>query len=107
LETDSLIIDYLRFHYHEAWHSDESIIGENTTTNKLYIKLSQPSEQKIFIPFDVPTTHGGISRGVTDNKTLYLTAGGFWYWKSANDKVSLRASIQLYSVTRKWLFITT
>ncbi|MEZ4797164.1 MAG: hypothetical protein R2785_08335 [Flavobacteriaceae bacterium] len=100
IDTDSLIIDYLRFPdfltktYKQL---DESIIVDNTDDlNKLY-QLSQPSEQRTFIPFDGLTTSGSISRGVTIgnnqnsvlNSELDLQISG-----KLNDKVSLRASIQ-------------
>ncbi|MFT5215317.1 MAG: hypothetical protein ACI83H_000425 [Glaciecola sp.] len=100
VETDSLIIDYLRFPdfitktYKQL---DESIIVENTDNlNKLY-KLSQPSEQKIFIPFDGLTTSGSISRGVTvgNNQNSVLNSElDLQITGKLNDKVSLRASIQ-------------
>ncbi len=100
VETDSLIIDYLRFPdfitktYKQL---DESIIVENTDNlNKLY-KLSQPSEHKIFIPFDGLTTSGSISRGVTvgNNQNSVLNSElDLQITGKLNDKVSLRASIQ-------------
>lgn len=100
VETDSLIINYLRFPdfitktYKQL---DESIIVENTDNlNKLY-KLSQPSEQKIFIPFDGLTTSGSISRGVTvgNNQNSVLNSElDLQITGKLNDKVSLRASIQ-------------
>ena len=100
IETDSLIIDYLRFPdfitktYKEL---DESIIVENTDNlDKLY-KLSQPSERKTFIPFDGLTTSGSISRGVTvgNNQNSVLNSElDLQITGKLNDKVSLRASIQ-------------
>jgi len=100
LDTDSLIIDYLRFPdfitktYKQL---DESIIVDNTDNlNKLY-KLSQPSERKAFIPFDGLTTSGSISRGVTvgNNQNSVLNSElDLQITGKLNDKVSLRASIQ-------------
>ena len=100
IETDSLIIDYLRFPdfltktYKQL---DESIIVDNTDDlNKLY-KLSQPSEQRNFIPFDGLTTSGSISRGVTvgNNQNSVLNSElDLQITGKLNDKVSLRASIQ-------------
>jgi len=100
IETDSLIIDYLRFPnfltktYKQL---DESIIVDNTDDlNKLY-KLSQPSEQRNFIPFDGLTTSGSISRGVTvgNNQNSVLNSElDLHITGKLNDKVSLRASIQ-------------
>ncbi len=100
IETDSIIIEYLRFPdfltktYKQL---DESIIVKNTSSlDKLY-KLSQPSETNNFVPFDGLTTSGSISRGITVgnnqnsvlNSELDLQISG-----KLNDKVSLRASIQ-------------
>lgn len=100
VETDSVIIDYLRFPdfltktYKQL---DESIIVDNTDDlNKLY-KLSQPSEQRTFIPFDGLTTSGSISRGVTvgNNQNSVLNSElDLQITGKLNDKVSLRASIQ-------------
>lgn len=100
INTDSLIIDYLRFPnfltqtYRQL---DESIIVENTDDlNKLY-KLSQPSESKTFIPFDGLSTSGSISRGVTlgNNQNSVLNSElDLQIVGKLNDKVSLRASIQ-------------
>jgi len=100
IETDSIIIEYLRFPefltktYKQL---DDKIIVENTRNlDKLY-KLSQPSDFRTFTPFDGLTTSGSISRGVTIgnnqnsvlNSELDLQISG-----KLNDKVSLRASIQ-------------
>jgi len=100
VDTDSLIIDYLRFPdfmtktYKQL---DESIIVDNTNNlNKLY-QLSQSSEQKTFIPFDGLTTSGSISRGVTvgNNQNSVLNSElDLQITGKLNDKVSLRASIQ-------------
>ena len=100
IETDSIIIEYLRFPdfltktYKQL---DESIIVENTSNLDRLYKLSQPSENNNFVPFDGLTTSGSISRGVTVgnnqnsvlNSELDLQISG-----KLNDKVSLRASIQ-------------
>lgn len=100
LNTDSLVIEYLKYPefitriYKQL---DESIIVEKTGgINRLY-KLSQPSETKVFKPFDGLTTSGSISRGITIgnnqnsvlNSELDLQISG-----KISDKVSLRASIQ-------------
>ena len=100
IDTDSIIIDYLRFPvfltktYKQL---DESIIVDNSDDlNKLY-QLSQPSEQKTFIPFDGLTTSGSISRGVTvgNNQNSVLNSQlDLQITGKLNDKVSLRASIQ-------------
>ena len=100
IENDSIIIEYLRFPdfltrtYKQL---DEGIILEDTKNlDKLY-KLSQPSDSRVFTPFDGLTTSGSISRGVTIgnnqnsvlNSELDLQISG-----KLNNKVSLRASIQ-------------
>ncbi|MDO5972228.1 hypothetical protein Q4Q35_20715 [Flavivirga aquimarina] len=100
VETDSIIINYLRFPnfltktYQQL---DETIIVENNDNlNKLY-KLSQPNDSKNFIPFDGLTTSGSISRGVTigNNQNSVLNSElDLQITGKLNDKVSLRASIQ-------------
>ena len=100
IATDSVIVDYLRFPdyltktYKEL---DESIIVDNTDDlNKLY-QLSQPSDQKPFVPFDGLTTSGSISRGITvgNNQNSVLNSElDLQITGKLNDKVSLRASIQ-------------
>ncbi|RLD29108.1 MAG: hypothetical protein DRI75_04485 [Bacteroidetes bacterium] len=100
ITTDSIIIEYLRFPdfltktYKQL---DENIIVENTSNlDKLY-KLSQPSEARIFTPFDGLTTSGSISRGVTigNNQNSVLNSElDLQITGKLNDKVSLRASIQ-------------
>ncbi|MBN4070154.1 hypothetical protein JYT76_00550 [Olleya sp. AH-315-F22] len=100
IETDSIIIEYLRFPefltktYKQL---DESIIVENTSNlDKLY-KLSQPSDRKVFTPFDGLTTSGSISRGVTigNNQNSVLKSElDLQITGKLSDKVSLRASIQ-------------
>jgi len=100
IDTDSLTVDYLRFPdfltktYKQL---DESIIVDNIDDlNKLY-KLSQPSESKVFIPFDGLTTSGSISRGVTvgNNQNSVLNSElDLQITGKLNDNVSLRASIQ-------------
>ena len=100
LETDSLIIEYLKypdFITKTYKQLDESIIVENTGGMQRLYQLSQPSEKKSFKPFDGLTTSGSISRGVTIgnnqnsvlNSELDLQISG-----KISDKVSLRASIQ-------------
>ena len=100
IETDSILINYLRFPdfltrtYKQL---NENIIVENTDNLQKLYKLSQPSDNTAFIPFDGLTTSGSISRGVTIgnnqnsvlNSELDLQISG-----KLNDKVSLRASIQ-------------
>ncbi|NND52799.1 MAG: hypothetical protein HKN54_10345, partial [Flavobacteriaceae bacterium] len=100
IETDSVIIEYLRypdFLTKTYKQLDEGIIVEDTRNlDKLY-KLSQSSDSRKFTPFDGLTTSGSISRGVTIgnnqnsvlNSELDLQISG-----KLNDKVSLRASIQ-------------
>ena len=100
VETDSIIIDYLRFPefltktYKQL---DERIIVKNNAGNRRLYKLTQTNIKRNFIPFDGLTTTGSISRGVTIgsnqnsvlNSELDLQITG-----KLNDKVSLRASIQ-------------
>ncbi|AUP79828.1 hypothetical protein [Flavivirga eckloniae] len=100
VETDSVIINYLRFPdfltrtYQQL---DESVIVEtNDNLEKLY-KLSQPSDSKNFTPFDGLTTSGSISRGVTigNNQNSVLNSElDLQITGKLSDKVSLRASIQ-------------
>jgi hypothetical protein len=100
IETDSIIIEYLRFpefltkKYKQL---NENIIVENTSNlDKLY-KLSQPSDTRVFTPFDGLTTSGSISRGVTigNNQNSVLNSElDLQIIGKLNDKVSLRASIQ-------------
>ncbi|MDC3269418.1 hypothetical protein OAU19_02955 [Flavobacteriaceae bacterium] len=100
LDTDSLIIEYLRFpeYITKTYRQlDESIVVDNTDDlNKLY-RLSQPSETKNFIPFDGLSTSGSISRGVTvgNNQNSVLNSElDLQITGKLNDKVSLKASIQ-------------
>lgn len=97
---DTLIIEYLRypdFLTKTYKQLDESIIVDNTDDlNKLY-KLSQPSQQKDYVPFDGLTTYGSISRGITvgNNQNSVLNSElDLQITGKLNDKVSLRASIQ-------------
>ncbi len=100
VETDSVIINYLKFPefltrtYKQL---DERIIVENNTNvSKLY-QLSQPNTNSTFIPFDGLTTSGSISRGVTigNNQNSVLNSElDLQITGKLNDKVSLRASIQ-------------
>tara|TARA_R110001583_G_scaffold89943_4_gene231488 strand:- start:1158 stop:4580 length:3423 start_codon:yes stop_codon:yes gene_type:complete len=100
IETDSVIIDYLKFPefltktYKQL---DESIIVENNANASKLYQLSQPNTNKTFIPFDGLTTSGGISRGVTvgNNQNSVLNSElDLQITGKLNDKVSLRASIQ-------------
>ena len=100
VETDSIIIDYLKFPdfltktYKQL---DENVIVEsNSNMDKLY-QLSQPNTSKNFVPFDGLTTSGSISRGVTvgNNQNSVLRSElDLQISGKLNDKVSLRASIQ-------------
>jgi hypothetical protein len=100
INTDSLIIEYLRFPdfltktYKQL---DKSIIVENTSNlDKLY-KLSQPNRTNTFTPFDGLTTSGSISRGLAigNNQNSVLNSElDLQIVGRLNDKVSLRASIQ-------------
>ncbi|PWH83664.1 hypothetical protein DIS18_03670 [Algibacter marinivivus] len=100
IETDSIIINYLKFPefltktYQQL---DENIIVENNSTNQTLYKLSQPNTDRNFIPFDGLTTSGSISRGVTvgNNQNSVLNSElDLQITGKLNDKVSLRASIQ-------------
>jgi hypothetical protein len=100
LETDSIIINYLKFPefltktYKQL---DENIIVENNSNNETLYKLSQPNTTNNFIPFDGLTTSGSISRGVTvgNNQNSVLNSElDLQITGKLNDKVSLRASIQ-------------
>ena len=100
VETDSLIIDYLRFPdfltqtYQQL--SDDVVVNSNGTLEKLY-SFSKPSDSKTFTPFDGLSTSGSISRGVTigNNQNAVLTSElDLQITGKLNDKVSLRASIQ-------------
>ena len=100
VETDSIIINYLRFPdfltktYQQL--NDAIIVENNDNLEKLY-KLSQPNDSKNFIPFDGLTTSGSISRGVTigNNQNSVLNSElDLQITGKLNDKVSLRASIQ-------------
>lgn len=100
IETDSIIINYLRFPefltktYQQL---DEALIVENNDNLEKLYKLSQPNDSKSFIPFDGLTTSGSISRGVTigNNQNSVLNSElDLQITGKLNDKVSLRASIQ-------------
>ncbi|GAA3595364.1 hypothetical protein Q4Q39_07390 [Flavivirga amylovorans] len=100
IETDSIIINYLRFPdfltrtYQQL---DENIIVENNDNLKKLYKLSKPNTSKNFTPFDGLTTSGSISRGVTigNNQNSVLNSElDLQITGKLNDKVSLRASIQ-------------
>ncbi|NNC49931.1 MAG: hypothetical protein HKO01_05290 [Flaviramulus sp.] len=99
IETDSIIINYLKFPefltktYKQL---DESIVVANNNNETLY-KLSQPNTSNNYIPFDGLTTSGSISRGVTlgNNQNSVLNSElDLQITGRLNDKVSLRASIQ-------------
>jgi len=68
IETDSIVIDYLKFPafltrtYKQL---DENVIVENNDNIERLYQLSQPNTPKDFIPFDGLSTSGSISRGVT------------------------------------------
>lgn len=100
IETDSIIIDYLKFpefltkSYKQL---DEKIIVENNSINETLYKLSQPNTSPNFLPFDGLTTSGSISRGVIvgNNQNSVLNSElDLQITGKLNDKVSLRASIQ-------------
>ena len=100
IETDSIIINYLKFPefltktYQQL---DDAIIVENNSSNQALYKLSQPNTKRDFIPFDGLTTSGSISRGVTvgNNQNSVLNSElDLQITGKLNDKVSLRASIQ-------------
>ncbi|MEW4923210.1 hypothetical protein [Algibacter sp. 2305UL17-15] len=100
VETDSLIINYLKFPkfltktYQQL---DESIIVKNNDGIKKLYQLSQPNTTRNFVPFDGLTTSGSISRGVTvgNNQNSVLNSElDLQITGKLNDKVSLRASIQ-------------
>lgn len=100
VETDSIIINYLRFPefltktYKQL---DEKIIVENNDNVQTLYKLSQSNQDADFIPFDGLTTSGSISRGVTigNNQNSVLNSElDLQITGKLNDKVSLRASIQ-------------
>lgn len=100
VETDSIIINYLRFPdfltktYKQL---DEKIIVENNDNIQTLYKLSQSNQESNFVPFDGLTTSGSISRGVTigNNQNSVLKSElDLQITGKLNDKVSLRASIQ-------------
>ncbi len=100
METDSIIINYLRFPefltktYKQL---DENIIVENNDNIQTLYKLSQSNQESTFIPFDGLTTSGSISRGVTigNNQNSVLNSElDLQITGKLNDKVTLRASIQ-------------
>ncbi len=100
VETDSIIINYLRFPdfltktYKQL--NEAIIVESNDNLEKLY-KLAKPNDSKNFIPFDGLTTSGSISRGVTigNNQNSVLNSElDLQITGKLSDKVSLRASIQ-------------
>jgi hypothetical protein len=100
IETDSIIINYLRYPnfltktYKEL---DEKIIVENNGNLQTLYKLSQSNQQSTFVPFDGLTTSGSISRGVTigNNQNSVLNSElDLQIIGKLNENVSLRASIQ-------------
>ncbi|WP_346882430.1 hypothetical protein [uncultured Algibacter sp.] len=100
IETDSVIINYLKFPefltrtYKQL---DDKIIVKNNANNATLYKLSQSNNAKKFTPFDGLTTSGSISRGVTvgNNQNSVLNSElDLQITGKLNDKVSLRASIQ-------------
>ncbi len=100
VETDSIIINYLRFPdfltktYKQL---DENIIVDNNDNIQTLYKLSQSNQESNYIPFDGLTTSGSISRGVTigNNQNSVLKSElDLQITGKLNDNVSLRASIQ-------------
>ena len=100
IETDSIIINYLKFPdfltktYQQL---DENIIVENNTNIDRLYKLTQSNQESNFVPFDGLTTTGSISRGVTigNNQNSVLNSElDLQITGKLNEKVSLRASIQ-------------
>jgi len=100
IETDSIIINYLRFPdfltktYKQL---DENIIVENNDNIQTLYKLSQSNQESSYVPFDGLTTSGSISRGVTigNNQNSVLNSElDLQITGKLNNKVSLRASIQ-------------
>ncbi|HLT54313.1 MAG TPA: hypothetical protein VKZ97_10490, partial [Flavobacteriaceae bacterium] len=100
LETDTLIIDYLRYPdfltktYRQL---DDKVIVNSTGTMQTLYKLSQSSASRSFTPFDGLQTTGSISRGVTigNNQNSVLNSElDLQITGKLSDKVSLRASIQ-------------
>lgn len=100
IETDSLIIEYLRypsFLTKKYFLLDKRIIVDKNSNMQQFYKLSQDNRKNTFIPFDGLVTSGSISRGVTIgnnqnsvlNSELDLQISG-----KLSEKVSLRASIQ-------------
>ena len=100
IDTDSIIISYLKypdFLTKTYKQLDDSIILSNNNNAQTLYKLTQPSESKIFTPFDGLTTSGSISRGVTigNNQNSVLNSElDLQITGKLNDKVALRASIQ-------------
>lgn len=100
METDSVIVDYLRFpdFLTRTYQllSPDVIVTNTGSLDQLY-KFSQSSESKSFTPFDGLVTSGSISRGVTvgNNQNAVLTSElDLQITGRLNDRVSLRASIQ-------------
>lgn len=100
IETDSIIIDYLRypaFLTKKYFQLDKNVIVDSNSNMQRFYQLSEDTRQDTFTPFDGLTTSGSISRGVTIgnnqnsvlNSELDLQISG-----KLSDKVSLRASIQ-------------
>ncbi|KJD35286.1 hypothetical protein PW52_11515 [Tamlana sedimentorum] len=100
VETDSVIIEYLKFPkfltktYQQL---DESIIAENNDAQNQLYKFTQSNKENTFVPFNGLTTSGSIARGVTigNNQNSVLNSElDLQITGKLNDKVSLRASIQ-------------
>jgi hypothetical protein len=100
IETDSIIIDYLRYpeYITKTYRQlDPNIIVENTNSIQRLYKLNQSTLKNSFTPFEGLNTSGSISRGVTVgnnqnsvlNSELDLQISG-----KLSDRVTLRASIQ-------------
>lgn len=100
VETDSVIIDYLRypdFITRKYVQLDQKIIVDNTRNMQQLYKMQQSNVHKTFVPFDGLTTSGSISRGVTigNNQNSVLNSElDLQIYGKLSDNVSLRASIQ-------------
>jgi len=100
VETDTLVIEYLRFPEfmtRKYFQLDDNIIVNNTNDTQRLYRLQQSTLQNNFTPFDGLNTSGSISRGVTigNNQNSVLNSElDLQITGKLNDKVSLRASIQ-------------
>ncbi|WP_375239368.1 hypothetical protein [Aurantibacter sp.] len=100
IDSDSIIVSYRKYpefitRIYRGLDTD-LIVENNSNQEKLY-SFQEPTEEKVFKPFDGLNTSGSISRGVTVgnnqnsvlNSELDLQISG-----KLNDKITLRASIQ-------------